>query len=81
MIIVDVFVPVLGESYDIRTDGQNDPDILISELIQLLCKKVGEEEPEETDYSLDLDEPGVRLKKGVPLNSQGVRNGSRLILV
>ena len=84
--IVEVFVPALDRSYDIQTGEDNTPVRLAAEVLQLLRRKIGEEEKEEEEdrsgrFCLYQDPPGTMLEGGTPLYEQGGHDGSRLILV
>lgn len=82
MIVIDVSVPVLEESFDVRTDENNTADRLLEELLELLCRKSGAEGRQDyQSYALFSVRREERLKGSIPLYAQGIRDGSRLILV
>ena len=81
MIMVDVFVPALDQTFDIRTDENNVPGRLVEELVQLLGRRTGEEPEENREYTLYQYQTGTRLKEALTLYAQGIRDGSRLLLV
>ena len=82
MIVIDVSVPVLGESFDIRTDENNTADRFLEDLLELLSRKTaGEERQESRSYELFSVRREERLKGSLSLYAQGIRDGSRLILV
>ena len=83
MIEIDVSVPVLDEHFDVRTDENNTADTFLEELLELLVRKTGGAAagPDGQRYTLFSARKEERLKGGLTLYAQGIRDGSRLILV
>lgn len=82
MIVIDVIVPVLNETYNVRVDDNNTVSKFLEELIPLLARKTGDEGYESSSgFALFSVQKGELLESGKPLFVQGVRDGSRLILV
>lgn len=82
MIVIDVSVPVLDERFDVRTDENNTADRFLEDLLELLYRKTGEKaRQEDRDYELFSALREERLKGSLSLREQGIRDGSRLVLV
>lgn len=82
MILVDVQVPVLNESYDFNID-ENTPVIsVIRELCEVICQH--ERWPEVSDTNVNMILSCLQLSSILPLdktlNECGVEPGYRLIL-
>lgn len=82
MILVDVYVPALGNTYDFKLDEEEKIGIIIEEISELVGQKehsgiVGEID----DLMLCLREDQKILPRNMTLNEAGVLNGSSLILL
>ena len=81
MILIDVSVPALDLHCDIRTDEKSVPSVLIEEILDLLRQETGEEFTAEQGFTLFSRELGKALETDYPLFTQGITDGSQLILV
>ena len=82
MILVDVYVPALGNTYDFKLDEEEKIGIIIEEISELVGQKehsgiVGEID----DLMLCLQGDQKILPRNMTLNEAGVLNGSSLILL
>lgn len=82
MILTDIYIPAVDDSYDFLLDETVPVIQLMEEISEMISKKVREKKPEQiTDfvlYSMDTD---TLLEQGVSLHANGIHDGSRLILV
>lgn len=82
MILVDIYVPVLDESYDFHVDEHTEIGILIEEVAEMICQK--EQCPLEGDVeelTLWKQESRQRLSRCDTLYEVGVKAGEQLFLV
>lgn len=82
MILVDVYVPSVDETWDFLLDENTDVSKIILELVGMISKKMKNEEPLDPMRFHLYDLSG---KEDLPvyekLGSCGIRDGSRLMLV
>lgn len=82
MILVDVYVPVMDETYDFYLDENVETGILIEQMADMICQK--EQCPLRGDVEkLSLWRPGIpyRLSRSDTLQKAGVEAGDSLLLV
>ena len=82
MILTDIYVPALQETFDFELDENVPVGRLLMEIAQILARKTGmalggEEEP----FLLGSFEKQNILDNSLTLAECGIRNGSRLLLV
>lgn len=82
MILVDIYVPAVGNTYDFQLDE----DEKISTIIEEIGELIGQKEHSQVvgnvnELMLCSRENSVILKKNLSLAKQGIRTGSSLILV
>ena len=80
MILVELYVPSLGESYNISLNEHQKAGTAPEELLELVRKKNAEAERGAAGYDLFAVPGGERLKKNLPLTAQGIRDGAKLVL-
>lgn len=82
MILVDIYIPVLDKTYDLQVDEE----VSIGDLIVEIAEMIGNETksrkklPVERFLLCSMDRETIFQKK-LSLQSYGVKNGSRLMLV
>ena len=82
MILVDIYVPSLNESYDFRLDESVSIDSLTKEIREMLEKmNKSQGEGGRGDFLLCSYEYQSILPKQKTLSECGIHNGSRLLLV
>lgn len=83
MIFVEVMVPSLGRRYDFELERSALVEVLIREMILVICQKERCEsfEEEGRTFSLYSQASRRRLLPEATLQQNGVRNGHCLILV
>ena len=81
MILLDLYVPALDDSFDIQVDEQTPVGLITDEIAEMLQKKVRAEQVEGQKYSLCLADQGLILPEDRTLAECGVKNGNRLIIV
>lgn len=82
MILVDIYVPAVGNVYDFQLDEDEKVSTIIEEIGELIgqkehCRMVGEI----SELMLCFQKKGMILSKNTTLAASGVRNGDSLILV
>ncbi len=82
MILVDVYVPAVGNVYDFQLDEEEKISAIIEEIGELIgqkehCKIVGRIE----DLMLCTREDKRILRKNLSLAAEGIHNGNSLIMV
>ena len=81
MIIVEVAVPSLGRSYNIRVNEDIPAGIMRDEVLSLVAGKLGETEENTEAYQLFSMGQGCCLRDDLPVCAQEIRDGSRLVLI
>lgn len=82
MILIDIYVPVLDETYDFHVDEHTETGIIIEEAAEMICQK------EQCMLRGDIQELTLwkqstreKLNRGDTLYEAGVRAGEQLFLV
>ena len=82
MIMVDIYMPAIDESYDFMIDENADLDVVILEVSEMIARKTKSEiKPGEDGFVLYDVEKKAPLSTDRTLYESGVRDGDRLILV
>ena len=83
MILVDVYVPSLDQTYDFQLDETGTVRQITRVLAELLCRKSGSRADEEGTgrFVLCSSEPGRILPPDLTLAACGIDSGSRLFIV
>lgn len=82
MILVDIYIPALDTIYDFRVREDIPISQLKAEIVEMLCKKEkAQESLKSDDFLLCSKDNGKILAPEATLESCGIQNGSRLILV
>lgn len=82
MILVDIYIPSLDKTYDFQVDETVPTGILTAELTEMIRNKSRFEYAFSTEeFMLCSMEQEKILQKANSLQSYGIRNGSRLMLV
>ena len=82
MILVDVYIPSVDETYDFMLDEFAETEKIMLEIYEMVSKKMNSSTEEGIDEFLLYDMTGGRLlEKGRTLFESGVKDGSRLMLV
>ena len=82
MILVDIYVPALDKTYDFQVDETVQTEKLIMEIAEMIENDVKSGKKIEAEKLLlcSFDQEKILHKHG-SLQSYGIRNGSRLLLV
>lgn len=82
MILVDIYVPSLDKTYDFHVDETVQAEKLIMEIAEMIGNDMKAEKKIEAEKLLlcSMDQEQILNKHG-SLQSYGIRNGSRLLLV
>ena len=82
MILTDIYIPAIDGNYDFMLDENAQLTQLIAEISEMISKKVNEAKLEQIGefvlYSMDT---GSMLDLRISLYGNGIRDGSRLLLV
>lgn len=84
MILTDIHVAALNETYDFRLDENVNVGIIISDIVEILLREIKEEkEGRKIGEGFDLCsyEKKIILPKDKTLAESGIGNGSKLLLV
>jgi hypothetical protein len=82
MILVDIYIPSLDDSFDFMLDEDTSVDKIILEISEMISKKVNGVNAEEiNELFLYNVETKQRLENGKTLCACGVKDGCRLMLV
>ena len=82
MLLVEVVVPSQGKRYDFELEESVPVQVLIKEMVAVLCQKEYAQSSEGKDgFSLYSQELQRRLAPSVTLQENGIKNGQRLILL
>lgn len=82
MILVDVYIPSVDQTYDFMLDENTDVTKVILEILEMVAKKVQNGVPTQAEeFSLYHMSKKSVLKRGRTLAASGVRDGSKLLLV
>ena len=79
MIIVDVYVPSVDDSFDFQLDEHATIDAVIMDMVGIISKKTGS--ITDGDFALYDSITKRRLHGSDTLGNAGVKEGERLILV
>lgn len=82
MILVDIYVPAVGNIYDFQLDENEKVSTIIDEIGELIgqkehCRIIGEIDR----LMLCFQEKNRILSKNMTLSASGIKNGDSLILV
>ncbi|MCD8103781.1 MAG: EsaB/YukD family protein [Lachnospiraceae bacterium] len=82
MILTDIYIPSMDQSFDFQVDETVPVNSLIIEIAEMIGNEVksGKQYRAEEFLLCSMDQ-GVILKKTETLASSGIKNGSRLMLV
>lgn len=82
MILTDIYIPAIDSNYDFMLDENVKLTQMIAEISEMISKKVNEAKLERIGefvlYSMDT---GSMLDLRLSLYENGIRDGSRLLLV
>ncbi|MDO4513556.1 MAG: EsaB/YukD family protein [Lachnospiraceae bacterium] len=82
MILVDITVPALDNTYDFRLDEDATVAEIMDEVVSMICQKeMSHLEGDEKDLLLCSQSGQVILDRAWTLRESGVRSGERLLLV
>lgn len=82
MILADVYVPVLDETFDFQLDEKIGTEILITEMVSILERKFKcSKECDPAAFDLYDADSGELIGKTGTLQDAGIRDGSRLMLI
>lgn len=82
MIMVDIYMPTIDESYDFMVDENADLDVVILEVTEMIARKTRSElTANEEGFVLYFADRKVPLLSDKTLYESGVRDGDKLILV
>lgn len=82
MVLVDVYIPSVDQTYDFMLDENAEVDKIIQEIVEMIAKKLQKGVCQENDNFMLYHMPTRKvLDRGMSLASSGIRNGSKLMLV
>ena len=82
MILVDIYIPAVDETYDFMLDENKEIEKVILEIFEMISKKMQSGKKEELDEFLLYHMNSNRaLERHRTLYASGVRDGSRLMMV
>ena len=82
MIMVDIYMPAIDESFDFMLDENADLDVVILAVSEMIARKTRSEiKPGDDGFVLYYVDRKVPLAADRTLYESGVRDGDRLIMV
>ncbi|BAL00627.1 hypothetical protein OBV_34280 [Oscillibacter valericigenes Sjm18-20] len=82
MILVEVYAPALGCSYDFELDQNATLRVLTEEIIEMLCRREKRAMPAQTElFSLGDMDGGTLLSRDGTLRAYGIGQGGQLLLI
>lgn len=82
MILVDIYVPSIDNTFDFRVDETASVENIIHEVSEMLCKKYRNSlNKNANDFVLCSYETEAVMPNNSTLTMHGIKNGSKLILV
>ena len=81
MIFLEIFIPALSLSVDVRTKDSRTVMAFIGEVCDLVRQKVGESESENKDFVLYAPSQNRILPKNASLRDCGLMSGSKVMLL
>ena len=82
MIMVDIYMPAIDESFDFMLDENADLDVIILEVTEMIARKTRSELTSGEDgFVLYFKDKKVPLSPDKTLYESGVRDADQLILV
>lgn len=82
MIMLEVCVPALGKSYDFELDETAAVQLLVEEILEMICRKEKQAMPAQPErFFLGRVNTGEMLDREASLRDYAVRVGERLVLV
>lgn len=82
MILVDIYTPVVDQTYDFMLDENSQLDAVMLEITEMIAKKNGSDLPADPeDFVLYHSQRGTPVQTDKTLFENGVKDGDRLILV
>ena len=80
MIMVDIYIPEIGQVYDFEMDEEKRVDMVQKEIMELIAEKEKLPEPKETGMTLYALQNAEILSNHRTLKEQGIQSGDKLIL-
>jgi hypothetical protein len=82
MIMVDIYMPALDESFDFMLDENADLEVVILEVTEMIARRTKSElKPGDDGFVLYYTDKRMPLSADKTLYESGVRDADRLILV
>lgn len=81
MITIDVFVPMIGKTYDFSIDENIIVETIIEEITELIIQKENFVSSEVSDMYLFSNSDNQMLNKMFSLKENGIDTGDRLFLI
>lgn len=82
MILVDVYIPSLDETFDFRIDETAKVVNVVQEISEMMCKKYKTELNQDAqEFFLCSAEQGTIMNGNSTLQDNGITNGCRLFMV
>lgn len=82
MVLVDVYIPSVDETYDFMLDETMETEKMILEIYEMVAKKMNSSTEEGSGgFLLYNMTDGKLMEKGRTLEESGIRDGFRLMLV
>ena len=80
MIMVDIYIPEIGQVYDFEMDEEKTVGTVQKEIMELIAEKEKLPEPKETGMALYALQNAEILSNHRTLKEQGIQSGDKLIL-
>lgn len=82
MILVDIYIPSIDDSYDFSLDENVPIEQIIVEISEMISKKVKGKSPENrADFMMCSMDKNKILDRNQSLYEAGIRDGNRLMIV
>ena len=81
MIMVDIYIPEIGQVYDFEMDEEKTVGTVQKEIMELIAEKEKLSVPEETSMMLYALQNAEILSNHRTLKEQGIQSGDKLILL
>ena len=81
MITIDVYVPIIGKTYDFSLDENILVETVTEEIVELIIQKENYATYENSDMYLFSKKDSQALNRSFSLKENGIETGSKLLLV
>ncbi len=81
MITIDVYVPIIGKTYDFSLDENTRVETVTEEIVELIIQKEGCAAQDASEMFLFPEKESVALNIKFTLKENGVETGDKLLLI